>query len=179
MSAKAGPEYPAAISEKQNEENVKAMLRSLLADRFQLKIHREERQTGVLILQAKEGGAQLRSVAAPVPPETEGQLGIALSDRRGRIAGKKVTIPQFARSLSLFLKQRVEDRTALTGFYDFDEGWEAPERQGGPIPANTLGLEGMAQLVSYLNQELGLVLKSETAPAEFWVVDRVEMPDEN
>ncbi len=179
INAKAGPEYPAAVSEKQNRENVQAMLRSLLADRFQLEIHQEERETGVLILQAKEGGSKLQPVSAPVPPEQEGQLGMILSDRRGRIVGNKITIPLFARSLSLFLKQRVEDRTGLTGFYDFDERWEAPDRQGSPIPANTLGLEGMAQLVSYLNQELGLVLKSETMPAEFWVVDHVEMPDEN
>ena len=37
----------------------------------------------------------------------------------------------------------------------------------------------IAQLVSVLDQNLGLVLKSETVPAPFWVVDHVEMPDEN
>lgn len=179
IKAKAGPEYPADISKKQNQENVKAMLRSLLADRFHLRIHQEERETDVLVLQAKEGGSRLQAVSAPVPPEKEGRLSMALGDRGGRIAGEKVTLSQFARILSLFLKQRVEDRTGLTGFYDFDGRWEAPDQQGDPVRASGLGPEGRALLVSYLSQELGLVLKSETALAQFWVVDHVEMPDEN
>jgi len=100
-------------------------------------------------------------------------------DRRGGFSGKKVTIAQLARSLSLFLKQRVEDRTGLTGFYDFDERWTAPHREGDPVPADTLGQDGLAQLVSYIDQNLGLVLKPETIPVDFWVVDRVEIPREN
>jgi uncharacterized protein (TIGR03435 family) len=67
----------------------------------------------------------------------------------------------------------------LTGFYDFDAKWEAPGREGEPVRANTFGPDGQAQVVSVLDQSLGLVLKSETLPADFWVVDRVEMPSEN
>lgn len=38
---------------------------------------------------------------------------------------------------------------------------------------------GFAQLVSYLYQNLELVLKPDTAPTQFWVVDHVEIPTEN
>ena len=179
IDATPGPGYPRDISDEQNQANIKAMLRSMLADRFHLKIHQEERRTQVLILQAPKGPAKLRRAAAPVPPEKEGRLGLALSDRLVRMVGEKVTIAQLARTMSLFLKQRVQDRTGLTGYYDFDERRDAPSREGEPTPANTLGPEGLAQLVSVLDQNLGLTLKSETVPAQFWVVDHAELPDEN
>jgi uncharacterized protein (TIGR03435 family) len=178
ITAKAGPDYP-AVTAKQNQENVKEMLRSMLADRFRLKIHQEQRKTKVLVLQVKEGGAKLQPTSAPVPPEKEGRLGMGLGDRGGSFSGKKVTIAQLARLVGLFLKERVEDRTGLTGFYDFNESWKAPYRDGDPVPSDTLGPEGLAELVSYLDQKLRLILKPEMAPAQFWVVDHVEMPDAN
>ena len=179
IEAKAGPEYPAEISPNQNEANIKAMLRTLLADRFHLKIHQEARKTKAMTLETPKGGAKLRPVSAPVPPEKEGWLDMALGDRRGAFSGKKITIVQLAEHLSLVLKQPVVDKTGLMGFYDFNERWVAPQRARESAPANTLGPNGIAQLVSLLNQNLGLVLKSETVSAPFWVVDHVEMPEEN
>jgi uncharacterized protein (TIGR03435 family) len=35
------------------------------------------------------------------------------------------------------------------------------------------------QLVSILDQKLGLVLKSDIAPVQYWVIDHVEKPSEN
>ncbi len=177
INAKAGPDYPAVISPNQNRENVKAMLRSLLADRFQLKIHQEQRPTKVLVLQVKKGGAKLTEVPAPVPPEKEGYPSIDY--RRGRLVGKKVSVGHFVTDMTLLLKQRVEDKTGLTGFYDFDEKWEVPRREGDPAPTRAPSEEELAQLFSALDQNLGLVLKPETLPADFWVVDHVEIPGEN
>lgn len=179
ITAKAGPDYPINISSTQNRENVKAMLRAMLADRFQLKIRQEQRPTRVLVLQVKPGGATLRPAAALAQGEEGGRLSAAMGDRRGGFSGKKVTIAQLARTLSLFLAQRVEDRTGLAGFYDFDERWTAPYRDGDPVASDRLGPDGLAQLVSYLDQNLGLILKPETVPADFWVVDHVAMPSEN
>lgn len=75
----------------------------MLADRFQLKIHQEERKTKVLILQVKQGGVKLQSVSAPVPLEKEGFLGASLGDRGGTLRGKKITITQFSKLLALDL----------------------------------------------------------------------------
>ncbi|MEP7355283.1 MAG: TIGR03435 family protein [Acidobacteriota bacterium] len=184
VTAKAGPNYPAATNTRQNQENVRAMLRSMLADRFQLKLHQEERKAKVLLLQVKggdvkKGSAKLQPVAEPVPPEKEGWPTLSLSDRRGSITGKKVTLARLATRLAYALNQLVEDRTGLTGFYDFNEKWVAQYPEGGPVPPDTLGAEGLAQLMSDLDQNLGLVLKPDTVPVKFWVVDHVEMPSEN
>jgi len=162
ITAKPGASYPANISDKQNRENIRAMLRSMLADRFQLKIRREEKPTGVLALRVKPGGARLRPALASVPKEEEDRLVAGMGDRGGILRGKKVTIARLVDSLSLFLHQRVEDKTGLAGFYEFDEQWTTPVRDGDPVPSNSLGPDGLAQLVSVLDQNLGLVLKSET-----------------
>jgi uncharacterized protein (TIGR03435 family) len=176
--AKAGPEY-AITNVAENRQAVLAMLRSLLADRFKLKLHQEVRTGKVMTIQAKKGGAKLQPVPAPVPPEKEGLVSSVFSDRRGAISGKKVTIASVAEILALWLKQPVVDQTGLTGFYDLNGKWEAPTRPGEPLPANTLGPEGTAQLISYFDQELGLTLKPDTASFTYWVVDSVEMPGEN
>ncbi len=176
--ARPGPDY-AIANTFENEQTVKAMLRAMLAERFQLKLHQEERTGKVLTIQTKKGGAKLQPVPAPVPPEKEGSVSSGFSDRRGLIRGKKVTMASVAEILALWLKQPVVDQTGLTGFYDIDGKWDAPTRPGEPLPANTLGPDGTAQIFSFFDQELGLVLKPETAPYTYWFVDRVEEPGEN
>ena len=178
MLFRSGPEY-AVTNAEENTENVRAMLRSMLADRFQLKIHSEVRQTKVLALHVKEGGAKLQPAAAPVPPQKEGPVRLGLSDRRITIIVKQGTIAELASVLTVFLPQPVVDKTGLTGFFDIDERWEATYREGDPVPSARFGPDALAQLVSILDQKLALVLKSDIAPVQYWVIDHMDMPSEN
>jgi uncharacterized protein (TIGR03435 family) len=175
INATAGPDYPANLSKAQNEHNVKAMVRSMLADRFKLGLHQEKRETQVLMLEARKS----KDLKPSPKPTTAGPLGWSVDDSRIRLRGEQVTIAQLARSLSLSMQKRVVDNTGLKGYYSFDESWDAPRRGGEPPPVFGLGSEGQAQLLSILEQNLGLLVRPKKVKVDFWVVDHVEMPSEN
>ena len=75
------------------------------------------------------------------------------------------------------------DQTGLTGRWDFTLKWTPDEFQFGglgvrePPPANTA--DAPPDLFTAVQEQLGLKLDSTKAPAEVFVVDRVEKPSEN
>jgi len=168
------PELPPA----QNREAVRLMVRAMLAERFQLKIHPETREGRILRLEVEPGGLRLKEVEAPAPPAKPGLVGAAMSDRSGRIVGRKSTMAGLAVALSVFAAHPVQDQTGLRGYYDLDLRWSNPDAEEGAV-AQGLGSAGLGLLISNLQSQLGLRLKSARGPIQYWVVDRVERPTEN
>ena len=68
----------------------------------------------------------------------------------------------------VFVQRRVEDRTGLTGGFDFDLRFD-----GASAGAS---VDSSSALITALQDQLGLKLESTRAPLEFVVVDRVEAP---
>ena len=133
ISARAADDYP-QLSPADDQEQVRLMLRELLADRFKLRLHTETRQETVLRMTVDKGALHIKEVAAPVPPEHEGNVNIALGDSGGRMIGQKATMAGLARVAGLFLRQDVIDDTGLSGYYDFDIRWTATQAAGAPPP---------------------------------------------
>jgi uncharacterized protein (TIGR03435 family) len=158
---------------------VRLMMQAMLAERFHLQIHHETREEAVYRVEVARGGLKIPEVAAPVPPEKEGFPGVAMGDSGGRLIGKKVTIGFLIRALAPHIKKPMVDATGLTGYYDFDVKWTAPEAPDGHIPASSFGPDGAALLMSVLQERFGLKLVKSTGPVEYWVVDHVEPPTEN
>lgn len=177
VAAKPAPGFPLLPPDK-NTEQVRLMMRAMLADRFHLTLHTETRQERVFHLEVANGGVKLKEVAPPVPPEKEGHVNAAVGNRYGRMIGKKSTMAGIASVLTLFLNQTVVDRTGLKAYYDFDVKWSALEPPDGP-PSPGFGAEGTALLISALRDQFGLRLVKGTGPVEYWVVDHVEPPSEN
>ena len=177
VSAKPGEDF-SVLAPGENQERVRVMMRNMLADRFQLRLHTETRQERIYGLEVGKGGMCIQEVAAPVPPAKEGYVGAAMSDRDGRMVGNKSTMAGMAMALALFLKQPVVDQTGLKGYYDFDVRWRAPEALEGQSSGG-LGTEGLGLLISNLQSQFGLQLKKMTGPVTYWVVDNVEPPTEN
>ena len=154
-----------------DEDTMKQMLQSLLADRFGLGFHREPRVMNVIVLTVAKGGPRLKPTAAPdAKPFRE-------NSANGTIA-KSMPIGEFADFLSGPLQMPVVDRTGLTGKYDFDLDFtpylpDPAKNMDGTRPDTT------SILKAALNDELGLKMTAGKAPIDVLVVDHVEKPSQN
>ena len=178
VSAKPAQGFP-ALPPTENREQVRLMMRAMLTDRFHLQLHTEMRQERVFLLEVAKGGVKMKEVEPPVPPAKEGVVNAAMGDDGGRIIGKKSTMAGFSRMLPIFLKRPVADRTGLKGYYDFDVKWTAPEPPDGQRTGSGFGAVGVGLLISTLQDQFGLHLRTTTGPVEYWVVDGVEQPTDN
>ncbi len=177
VSAKPGEDFP-TLGQRENQEQVRLMMRKMLADRFHLRLHTEARQERIYGLERAKGGMRIQEVAAPVPPAKEGYVNAAMGDKDGRMIGNKSTMAGMAMALAVFLKQPVVDQTGLKGYYDFDVRWKAEEALEGQSSGG-LGTEGLGLLISNLQSQFGLQVRKTTGPVTYWVVDNVEPPTEN
>jgi uncharacterized protein (TIGR03435 family) len=175
-------------------EQLHAMLRKLLADRFHLIVHSDTKMVPVyaLVLARSDGtlGPQVRPTACtgreprpavPVVPhivdpnnDTDAAspppCGV-VQTRRGTLVVRGVTMEGLAEAgLSTILDRKVVDRTGLTGKYDLNAEWTpalGPPRPAGVGPATFTALD----------EQLGLKLDSAQGPVDILVIDRVERPD--
>jgi uncharacterized protein (TIGR03435 family) len=151
-------------------EQVRQMLQTLLADRFQLKLHREKKEGPVYALVVDRKGPKLT-------PSTSADSTFTLGGglRGVRLTFQKQTMEYFALQLSNNggLGREVLDKTGLTGTFDFNLHW-APGTDGAPPPdSNEPGL------FTALQEQLGLKLEPQKAPVEMLVIDHAEKPSPN
>jgi len=171
VAAKPPDGFPRLPSDE-NREQMCAMLREMLASRFQLKLHTETREERTLKLEVPHGGLKIKAVDPPAPPEKEGFVNMAAGDGGGRMIARKATMASMATALTVILRRPVLDATGLKDYYTFDVKWSGPGEGG-------LGVEGLSALMSALEDLFGLRLTSVTAPVKYWVVDHVEHPTPN
>jgi uncharacterized protein (TIGR03435 family) len=170
------------------------MLRALLEERFQVKVHTEMRETKTyaLILANKDGklGPRLQpsdcqTDAAPAPDPTgqNSPCGRFLGDVTGNQNARGITMAQLARSLaeSGVVSRQVFDRTGLFDFQiEFTSKIEPPPPltlDCSPIAAvRTLSEDSGPNIFKALQGQLGLKLQDEKAQVEYLVIDHVEQP---
>ena len=149
------------------------MFRTLLADRFQLRFHRETKEIPAYVLTVAKSGARLKhsesNEAFDVPIKPGGP---------GRFVGTRVAMSYLAWYLSQQLGAPVVDRTALDGFYDFTVSWSPDPGLGSPGVHYKDSSEEPAILVA-LQEQLGLKVELHKAPVEVFVVDHVARPEAN
>ena len=172
----------ATFPETATPRDVPAMLRALLADRFKLVAHTETREAPIfaLVLARRDGrtGPGLRQAALDcvaaeatgrvIPPPEPDQPATCESEISDRIKGRGQPMSALARMLTAFVQRRVVDRTGLSGGFDFDLQFEAAA--SGPT------VDAAGNVITALQEQLGLRLESTRAPVEFVVVDKVESP---
>jgi len=173
-----------------------AMLKTLLEDRFKVKVHTEVRDAPVyaLMLANKDGkfGATLSesrancySPADPppqnAPPEPARNCGIR--GGMGTLTYTGLSMQQIATSLAGLpvVGRPVIDRTGLTARYNFHVEFvpgfiPSPAGDGANI-ANPAGDTG-PNLFTALVEQGGLKLQADRAPLEFVVVERAQRPTE-
>ncbi len=120
-----------------------AMLRKLLTNRFQLRVHHEQRPEAVYELGVDKHGPKLRS---PKPGAPEGFYGwtgrvfcggctlAQLADYiSGRVSARMRTEQQAGDFVEHTIDRPVVDETGLTGIYDIDLQWVPPGGLGNRI----------------------------------------------
>jgi len=165
-----------AGEEVQVNEHLGELLQKLLADRFQLTIHREQRMLPAYALTVAKGGSKLKAADAGGGQGTS-------CEHMGVCNFRKEPLAQFTRWLSFVVLDRpVVDKTGITGTFDFRLKWTPDETQ-----FSALGLRAPAAgdnanappLFEAIQEQLGLKLEPEKIPAEVLVIDHVERPTEN
>jgi uncharacterized protein (TIGR03435 family) len=178
-----------------NPDQRRLMLQPLLADRFQLKVHTELKDLPVLALVVAKGGPKLHE-AKPGDTYPNGLKGFdgpggpgMMLMRPGQLTAQGVDLWFVAKQLSQQLGRTVQDKTGLTGKYDFTLQWK-PDRDPSPMPGApppgeqgpgaTLSTDSSeASIFTAVQEQLGLKLESRKAPVEVLVIDHVEAPSEN
>jgi uncharacterized protein (TIGR03435 family) len=169
-------------------------LQALLAERFQLRMHRETRQQSVyaLVVGRRDGrlGAQLRPASPEcaawvasgrrgMPPPVSGDVPCGLQRQSASsLRGSGTTLARLADLLSPRAGRPVEDRTELSGLYDFALEWDVrarPLEPADPARPPTLTVSGPT-LFDALQDQLGLKLDSMTGEVDVFVIDHVERP---
>ena len=167
-------------------EQLRPMLASLLAERFQLKYHEETREMPVYTLVAAKGGPKLTKSEVQTGtnpgPRTRMQMG------RGLINAKGATMAMLANQLSNQVGRHVIDKTGIEGNYDIELHWTPEPGQGfgsgGPVPPPPPGAVSGAggdgpTLFTAVQEQLGLRLESAKGPVKVIVIESIAKPSEN
>ena len=139
-------------------DQFRQLFQSLLADRFQLKFHRETKQTSAYLLTLAKDGSKMKVSG----PESKGSMSLTS-------AGMTVdgwTMDQLAQYFSATQREPVLNATGLKDRYDFKLAWSLPNETNSPYPS----------LFTAVQEQLGLKLERSKEPIQVFVVDSATRP---
>jgi uncharacterized protein (TIGR03435 family) len=149
-----------------SEDELKAMMRSLLTERFQLSFHHEQREMKAIALTVGRDGPHFKQATSDETPYRENMA-----------MGSKVralTMQEFADFLAGPLEKPVVDHTGLTGRWDF--AFDFTKYMTDPP-------QGLDDYLRVLNEtlqgELDLKLDNTRATVDVLVIDHVQKPTAN
>jgi uncharacterized protein (TIGR03435 family) len=175
------------------------LMRNLLAERFGLVTHTEQKTRPVYALvQVKTGklGPKLRKSetdctalagrggAPPPPPAPDEPIQCGMRMGPAQLTAGGTSMASLANMLSRLFDRMVIDKTGLAGAYDFDLAFAPTQTPQGPPPGtpapdpSTIE-SGAPDLFTAIREQLGLKLESQKAPVDVVVIDKVEPPTEN
>ncbi len=142
-------------------------LQSLLADRFHLKAHIEQREMPVYDLVVAKGGSKLKEATAE--DAAKGFMGMR---QQGKIEAVGVQLNFLPALLNREAGRPVVDKTGLTGKYDFTLEYvptskAATDETGGP------------SIFTAVEEQLGLKLEPAKESMDVLVIDAIEQPAAN
>ena len=162
------------------------MLQSLLADRFQLVVRRETRDTPVYVLvkartdgrlgprmrESANGCSKRTAPGAPAPPGVT--VACDMEFTRGRISAQGMSMQVLTATLQRYVERLLFDETGLSGDFDANLEWSAEAiTADNPSPASG------ASIFTAVQEQLGLRLESRRLPVEVVIVERAEQPTAN
>lgn len=145
-----------------NHNQLRLMMQKLLASRFRLVFHHEQRELPVYALLTAKNGPKMTKTDRQPGDST----GFSYTNQIV-LTVKNSTMADFADGMQAsFMDRPVVDRTALNGRYDFLLKWS-------PDEAESPGL------YTAIEEQLGLKLAPARARVDVLVIDRIEKPSEN
>lgn len=146
-----------------NDMDRQPYFEKMLAERWQLRYHRETRNLRVFSLVTD--GSKLAQHTGP------GEYGMKVERQGPRVILRSTrgNMPRLVEILSGFAGNVVSNDTGLGGEYDFTLDWVQDANAAEPGPS----------LFTALREQLGLRLLSAEKPTPVIVVDRIERPSDN
>jgi uncharacterized protein (TIGR03435 family) len=174
----------AKLPEGTTQKDVPAMLERLLAERFKLTVHREEKTLPIYAIVESKSGVKMTKIEGQPAGGIRMQMG-----PKGRELMGKVTVDGLAGVLSRMLDRPVVDMTGLKDTYDVKLEWMPDDREGSGFggtkglppgagdhapPAESSEGSTAPSLFAAVQEELGLKLESRKGPVAIVVVDSIE-----
>jgi uncharacterized protein (TIGR03435 family) len=182
----------ARVEGEPDKNDMRTMMRALLADRFKLQLHTETRVDRVYDLVLAKAG----KTAPALHEHPSNDPGCKQDSPQGffnpcgtiaqmtsapnmqRMVGRNVSVAQFIYSSSPKVDRTIVDKTGLTGKYDFTLEF-APERIGSGPDTNASEPPPSPTFPEAIRDQMGLKLVPNKGPVTTYVLDHVEKPAEN
>ena len=193
--------FPDSLTAAERNARLRAMLQTLLRDRFNLVMRRETKEIPVYAVVVGKSGPRLQKSKTEekdcAEPDDSGRLDPFMSGSGGTchvfrggqgrgIHAQAVTIADVAAFVENWSDRPVVDQTGLTGLYDIEsEGWvplrPRPARDpGSPPSAEDLAMADPTRPTLFtIFDRMGLKMEPKKAPAETYTVEHVERPSGN
>ncbi len=161
------------------EDQLRLMLRPLLAERFHLTLHHEHKEMPAIAMQPARSGAKVTPSAGGVPPNTQWQgfAGVLFDGH------KFMNAPMEALAVAVGVctgggLPPVIDQTGLKGRFDFAPPMPLPPQQ--PDAPAVTDEDRLAACDLNAQRDVGMTLKRTKAPVDILVIDHADkIPTEN
>lgn len=151
------------------DHQMKLMVQTLLADRFKLKFHTEEKEVPVILVSLGKNEPKLY-------PVKEGEVhSLKVMPKMGpdnhpvsfHVVATKFSLEELNETFARQLGRVIVDQTGLKGEFDFAIDMTPSEEQPNPLdPAIVIGA---------MRDQLGLTVKSQKGPVHYYVIDSIEL----
>ncbi len=151
------------------EDQLRAMMQTLLADRFKVALHRQTKEMQAYVLVVGKNGPKLTE------SKTDGESQVQPDEKRMAISILRTPISPLLDLLYNVLRTPIVDETGLKGKYDLQINMMKYMNLGQGGPVDPVGI-----ITTALQEELGLKLESRKMPIDLLVIDHAEKaPTEN
>ncbi len=186
IQAKAPPGTTKDLAARARIERTRAMLRSLLEERFRLVVHHEGREGPVYALSIAKGGPKLKLAAFRDDDCPDDGSCHALAGGQGLgLHGKAVDLSDLAAYLENWTDRPVVNLTGVEGLFAIDtDGWASmfppgiPPGPPLPPPGSASVSDARPSLFTVLAR-VGLKLEATKATVDVVVIERIERPSAN
>jgi uncharacterized protein (TIGR03435 family) len=165
-----------------NVDQLRMMIRKLLADRYKLTFHHDKRELPAFVLRTEKTGQKL---IASDSTDTRPNVGFRGVPNGVKMVVTNATVGELASVLAMIVLDRpVVDQTGVTGKYDLTVTFMPDSSQFNGRPPRTAaaladGVEAAPDLYDAIQQQLGMKLTQEKAPVDVIAIDHVEKPSAN
>jgi uncharacterized protein (TIGR03435 family) len=165
-----------------NDIQLRTMMQNLIRDRFGMTFHKEKRELSVYVIGVAKGGA---AGIKMVKNDSRGLLPGFGTQGLGKLRARNATVNDLAFYLQFRVLDRpVLDQSGLTDRYDFALDWTPDEFQFPDAPAAqrtqvARGPEALPDLLTAIQEQLGLKLEATRAPTDVMVIEKISKPSEN
>jgi uncharacterized protein (TIGR03435 family) len=157
---------------KPSQEQLRAMLRAFLEERFKLRATPTTREMPIYaLLVSPESASKLRPAESACAATTGGPApGCGAIVGNGTLRARGLSMTRLAGELTGWIGRRVADRTGLSGNFQIELEW-APGLSADAPAADT-----RPSIFTAVREQLGLRLEPAVGPVDVVVVESIERP---